>query len=59
VIANEYINEFSEDDGEPQEFTLNQLKLTIEFWGQFLRKIENGGIESSGNLKCECIFPEY
>lgn len=57
LIANEYVPEFSEEDGEPQRFSFEQLKLVMKVWFKFKRELAEHEAQSMRGRMVEIPFP--
>jgi hypothetical protein len=57
LIANSYVPEFSEEDGEPQRFTFAQLRLAMQAWRGFKRELAERGVEAMRGQRKEIPFP--
>jgi hypothetical protein len=57
-IANENVSEFSEETGQPQEFSLLQLEYVIRAWRNFKGELANHRLDVMRDQKTEIPFPE-
>lgn len=57
LIANQYVPAYSEDDGEPQRFTFEQLRLAMRVWRDFKSQVARKGILAMLGETMEAPFP--
>ena len=56
VITNENIPEYSLDDGQPQEFSMQQFRSAMAHWKNFQKLVQKKGKESLVGEKFEVDF---
>jgi hypothetical protein len=57
LIANQYVPEYSEEDGEPQRFTFEQLRVAMQVWRDFKSQVGRKGILTMLGETMEVPFP--
>jgi hypothetical protein len=57
LIANQYVTEYSEDEGRPQKFTVQQLEIALNAWSEFVTDIGRFGKETMAREVKEVEFP--
>lgn len=44
LIANEYVPDYSQDEGKPQRFTLQQLEMLLDAWREYKAEVARVGL---------------
>jgi len=57
LIANQYVPEYSEEDGQPQRFTFEQLRVAMQVWRDFRSEVARKGITAMLGETREVPFP--
>lgn len=52
-VSNENSAEFSQEEGEPQQFTIQQFRLALDHWRKFRELIRQRGIEALAEQRFE------